>query len=198
MKAIWSALFTAVACATTSFAGNSLPGTFDIFSYNPTESTTTKLDFVQIFAIIDDSFYVLSTAPQTVDWQGLTLSAGIIKTIPPPGYLGPVESIGAVYASPDDYPTTTPGPFPTWANQPEATTSSELWTAADNGDGNSILSLSGSSDLFSLCASYFNGGLALTAVVFNANYSSYEERSETYNGATCVPVTLLAIARASD
>ncbi|GJE89478.1 hypothetical protein PsYK624_055790 [Phanerochaete sordida] len=192
MKAVWSTLLTAAALATTAFAGDSLPGTFDIFSYNPVGGTTAKLDLVSILTVPMTTYHVLSTAPETISWQGMTLSNGIIEAIPPE-YYGAAGSLGAVYVNPN-YPIPTPGPFPMWSNSFVKT---GLWTAADNGDGTSTLSLTGFSNLFSLCESYFNQPAGTTnAVVFNASSSAYGDGAETYDGSSCVPITLLAIARA--
>lgn len=57
-----------------------------------------------------------------------------------------------------------------------------------------MLALNGHSDLFVLCQADMSSSASnVRVIVYNATLSAYELGVETYNGNTCVSVTLLAV-----
>lgn len=51
--------------------------------------------------------------------------------------------------------------------------------------------MSGHTDLFSLCSSWFSSSVYYTtALLFNASSTYFSEVDPGYDGSTCVPVTI--------
>ncbi|GJE89476.1 hypothetical protein PsYK624_055770 [Phanerochaete sordida] len=193
MKSFQASILATLASAASVFAqcaqgSDTLPGTFAIFTFSATGVISGPLNLVEILTVPETSFHVLSTAPATIDWQGFTMSGGGIEAVPP-AHTAAVGSLGAVSVNAAD-PVPTPGPFPTWANSFVA---ASLWCALSDADRTHTLALNGRFDLFALCESVFDAPAGTTqAVVFNASASAVLDGPGTYDGASCVPVNLLA------
>ncbi|PSS29770.1 hypothetical protein PHLCEN_2v2918 [Hermanssonia centrifuga] len=171
-------------------ATSSITGDFTISAYNSVTATTTPLNLVNVVTVPHTSFYILATQAGSVNWQGLTMTNGVITATPPTGsYLSPIISIGNTEPNPDS--PFASGPWPTWANS-EIAPFDAICSVPNASGGDAILAMYGQTGLFSLCSSYFGPGVSATAILYNAS-STVLPDAYSYDGASCTPVTLLVV-----
>ncbi|KAI0348191.1 hypothetical protein BDW22DRAFT_1350354 [Trametopsis cervina] len=196
------AVFTTVlAAVATAYAdcsalgpgsNSSVSGTFNLAAFNPVTNTTSALHVLNVVTIPRTTYHVLGTpSSPSFGWLGLTMSGGTITTISPSPYTAAAYSLGNL-APNTGYPPNPPGPWPTFANTGTATTA--FCSVPNPLGGNAVLAFNGFTDQFSLCTSYLSQTVpSIQALLFNASRSAYGDGYDTYNGASCVNVTVLIV-----
>ncbi|KAI0814782.1 hypothetical protein BC629DRAFT_1588485 [Irpex lacteus] len=175
-----------------SGASNAVSGTFNLAAFNPATNVTSPLHVLNAVTIPLTTYHVTASSP-TFGWLGLTMSGGVITTITPRPTTSPAYTVGNL--SPNSgFPPNPPGPFVTFANT--GTPSSAFCVVPENisGANQLVVALNGFTNLFSICESFVSQTLTDTPVLlFNASRSAFGDGNDTYDGSSCVSVTLLAV-----